>query len=343
MTILVVPGRADAATKRSSRRAETARKLNALRATDKQLVGAVGALTTQVNSQINRVTAAKKAAAAAQATLDKANSALADTQRQIDQLHGAVVAHAVDTYMRPASQRPEFTSNDIAEASRQRALLAHVENREGDVLDELRAARQDLAIKQQVAERAHDKAADRKRDESAQLDGLARDLKDKQRLSSALQARIREAQSEDDAAAANEGTFGSLLGSGYDPSVISRAGLIWPLRGTITSGFGMRWGRLHAGIDIADPRGTPIHAAKSGKVVFSGWMGGYGNAIIIDHGGGLATLYGHQSRRAVSVGTMVKQGQTIGYVGSTGHSTGNHLHFETRIGGKAQNPRRFLP
>ncbi|MBA3655498.1 MAG: M23 family metallopeptidase, partial [Actinobacteria bacterium] len=130
---------------------------------------------------------------------------------------------------------------------------------------------------------------------------------------------------------------------GVDPGVVSRAGLAWPLRGPITSGFGRRWGRLHAGIDIAAPKGTPIRSAKSGTVAFSGWMGGYGNATIVDHGGGLSTLYGHQSRRAASVGQTVKQGEVIGYVGSTGHSTGNHLHFETRVGGTAQNPRNFLP
>jgi murein DD-endopeptidase MepM/ murein hydrolase activator NlpD len=343
LTTLLFPGRADAATRRSSKRAENARKLDALRASDRQLESAVGALTSQVNTQIGRVTAAKRAAADADANLSKATLALQETETQITRLRGAVVAHAVDTYMRPQGQQPAFTSNDIALASRQRALLASVENREGDVLDELHAARQDLAIRQQAASRAHEVASQRKRDATSQLDGLARDLKDKQRLSSALQARIRDAEEEDNAAAANEGSLNSLLGGTYDAGAISRAGLVWPLRGTITSGFGRRWGRLHAGIDIADPRGTPIHAAKGGTVVFSGWMGGYGNAIIVNHGGGLATLYGHQSRRVARVGDTVKQGQVIGYVGSTGHSTGNHLHFEVRIGGKAQNPRRFLP
>ena len=124
---------------------------------------------------------------------------------------------------------------------------------------------------------------------------------------------------------------------------VSGSGIMWPLRGRVTSGYGRRWGRLHAGIDIAAPKGTPIRAAKAGTVVFAGQMSGYGNVVIIDHGGGLSTLYGHQSRLGSSRGQRVSQGQVIGYVGSTGHSTGNHCHFETRVNGVARNPRNYLP
>jgi murein DD-endopeptidase MepM/ murein hydrolase activator NlpD len=115
------------------------------------------------------------------------------------------------------------------------------------------------------------------------------------------------------------------------------------LRGTLTSPFGPRWGGFHPGIDIADPRGTPIAASKAGTVIFAGSMGGYGNFVIIDHGGGYATGYAHQSRIATHEGADVRQGQIIGYVGSTGHSTGNHLHFEVRVDGHPENPMRFLP
>ena len=124
---------------------------------------------------------------------------------------------------------------------------------------------------------------------------------------------------------------------------VSGAGLIWPVNAPVTSGFGYRWGRLHAGIDQGVGTGTPIRAAKAGTVIFSGSMSGYGNVVIIDHGGGFSTLYAHQSRIASSEGQRVSQGQTIGYVGSTGRSTGPHLHFETRVNGSAQNPRRYLP
>ena len=128
--------------------------------------------------------------------------------------------------------------------------------------------------------------------------------------------------------------------SSYD-STPSASGLIWPVNGPVVSPFGLRWGRLHAGIDIGVGDGTPIHAAASGTVIFAGWMGGYGNFVIVDHGGGLSTAYGHQSSIAVGGGS-VSQGQVIGYVGCTGHCFGPHLHFEVRINGSPVDPLGYL-
>jgi murein DD-endopeptidase MepM/ murein hydrolase activator NlpD len=119
-------------------------------------------------------------------------------------------------------------------------------------------------------------------------------------------------------------------------------GLIWPVSGPIVSGFGSRWGRLHAGVDIAVPAGTPIRAAQSGRVVLLGWTGGYGNYTCIQHTGGLSTCYAHQSRYATSNGASVSKGQVIGYVGCTGHCFGDHLHFETRINGSPVDPAGYL-
>ena len=125
-------------------------------------------------------------------------------------------------------------------------------------------------------------------------------------------------------------------------SAPSAAGLVWPLSGTVTSGFGYRWGRMHEGIDIAVPEGTPIRSAKAGTVIMASYNGGYGNYTCVDHGGGLSTCYAHQSGFAASVGQRVSQGQVIGYSGNTGSSTGPHLHFEVRINGAAQDPMAYL-
>ena len=129
---------------------------------------------------------------------------------------------------------------------------------------------------------------------------------------------------------------------GASDTTPSSSGLIWPVNGPVTSPFGYRWGRLHAGIDIGVPYGTPIHAAASGTVVIAGWVDGYGNYTCIDHGGGMATCYAHQSSFATSVGAHVTQGQVIGYVGDTGHSFGAHLHFEVRINGNPVDPLGYL-
>ena len=120
-------------------------------------------------------------------------------------------------------------------------------------------------------------------------------------------------------------------------------GVAWPLRGPITSPYGYRSGSFHTGIDIAGGTGGSYSAAASGKVVTAGWGGGYGNMILIDHGNGVMTRYAHSSKLLVFVGQQVKQGQSIGLVGSTGHSTGPHLHFEIIINGSTVNPSKYLP
>jgi murein DD-endopeptidase MepM/ murein hydrolase activator NlpD len=132
---------------------------------------------------------------------------------------------------------------------------------------------------------------------------------------------------------------------GSAPAGPIRAGsgsMIWPVNGPVVSPFGMRWGRLHAGVDIAVPAGTPIRAADSGSVVLLGWTGGYGNYTCIAHGGSLSTCYAHQSSYATSSGASVSKGQIIGYVGCTGHCFGDHLHFEVRVGGSPVDPMGYL-
>ncbi len=126
---------------------------------------------------------------------------------------------------------------------------------------------------------------------------------------------------------------------------ITTLGFSWPAAGTLTSRFGRRWGRMHKGIDIAGPVGTPINAAADGIIIAAGWnSGGYGNLVEVRHSDGTTTRYGHNSRISVAVGQTVSQGQQIAEMGSTGHSTGSHLHFEIRpSGGDAVNPIALLP
>lgn len=116
----------------------------------------------------------------------------------------------------------------------------------------------------------------------------------------------------------------------------------WPLSGRISSRFGPRWGRMHQGLDIAVPIGTPVRAAAAGTVTYSGSMGGYGNLVIIDHGNRVETRYAHNSRLVVRVGQRVKRGEIIAYSGNTGNSTGPHLHFEIRYRGTAVDPEKYL-
>lgn len=140
-------------------------------------------------------------------------------------------------------------------------------------------------------------------------------------------------------------TVSSSKASSSNSSASSRgssSGIIWPLRGIITSVFGPRWGTVHKGIDIAAPTGTNVVAAMSGTVIYSGWESGYGNLVVIEASNGLESYYGHNSKLIVKTGQKVSRGQLISKVGATGDATGPHLHFEIRKGGVPVNPMGYL-
>jgi murein DD-endopeptidase MepM/ murein hydrolase activator NlpD len=189
-------------------------------------------------------------------------------------------------------------------------------NQARDVRDELMGARNDLASSKQGKLTDLSELSAQDRADAGEIDAL-------QAASAALAGRIRSAQA------------GTSVAR-------SSGGLIWPVSGPVTSPFGWRWGRMHEGIDIGVSYGTAIHAAAAGTVIYCGWESGYGNLTVIDHGGNLATAYGHQSSIVVGCGQQVAQGDVIGYVGSTGHSTGPHLHFEVRVDGNPVDPLGYL-
>jgi murein DD-endopeptidase MepM/ murein hydrolase activator NlpD len=197
------------------------------------------------------------------------------------------------------------------ELLRQRNVIATAEAQLVSSRDELAAARADKRG-----------ALSQVRDTRASLEGDLRALEAEQaRVQAALQG-------------AQAGSAGPIR---------QRSGaLIWPVNGPVVSPFGMRWGRLHAGVDIAVPAGTAIRAADSGRVALMGWVGGYGNYTCVQHTAGLSTCYAHQSSFATSNGASVSQGQVIGYVGCTGHCFGDHLHFETRVNGSPVDPMGYL-
>lgn len=180
---------------------------------------------------------------------------------------------------------------------------------------------------------------------------IAQMLRNREAARQAAAAAAAAAASSGDSGSDSSGDSGSSSGgddSGYYQPVSGSGQMIWPVNGVITSPFGYRehpiFGRqiLHSGIDIGVDYGTPVHAADGGVVVEAGWIGGYGYAVVIDHGNGTSTLYGHNESLAVSSGQAVSQGQVIAYAGSTGNSTGPHVHFEVRVGGEPVDPNSYL-
>jgi murein DD-endopeptidase MepM/ murein hydrolase activator NlpD len=232
------------------------------------------------------------------------------------------IAGQAGTAKQRVHQQREHTKRFRALAAAETRTIAIRTSQVRALRDQLLASKNRLAAARATKRESLRNVAESKQEYLHEAAGLAQ-------ASASLSSQIQSAQSS----------------NSYSPpgdTTPSAAGFIWPVNGPVTSGFGMRWGRMHEGIDIGVGSGTPIHAAASGRVVYSGWMDGYGNLVAIDHGRGISTAYGHQSSIAVGNGQIVTQGQVIGYVGCTGHCFGPHLHFEVRINGSPVDPLGYL-
>lgn len=222
---------------------------------------------------------------------------------------------------------------------RDATLIAQVRQERQLIMDkraELEQERATLAALQQQALAQKNAVAAKKAEKEqflnsvlAQRDAAQRAYDELQQTSQQIAAMIRRSQQ-----GGRPGSTGAML---------------WPVSGPITSSFGWRTHPIfgtalfHSGLDIGVDYGTPVQAADGGTVIYAGWMGGYGKAVIIDHGGGISTLYGHNSELLVSEGQSVRKGQVISYAGSTGYSTGPHVHFEVRVNGSPVDPLGYLP
>ena len=263
---------------------------------------------------------------------------------------------AVDAERERLQEEQERLQGMLAE---QQELLAEAERlREGRALaaanaraevEQLTAERDDLEAEQEALQalirQRQEEARQRAEEERREAERRAAEQRAAEREAAEREAAERAAAEEQASTSGGGGTTsdsGSTSDSGNTSSAPSSSGFAWPLCAPVTSEYGPRWGRMHRGIDQGASTGTPIGASKAGTVIFAGWQGGYGNLTLIDHHDGVVTAYAHQSRFAVNSGASVSQGQTIGYVGNTGNSTGPHLHFETRVNGRAVNPRQYL-
>lgn len=333
-----------------ARKAEVAAEIDVLRASDEELESAVRALDTGVAGQSSITQAAQQAVLAAQSTLSSAEGRLAATEAKRTDLRQRATAVAVEAYVHPGgdSLLQILRAKDLSEAGRRQSLLSAAAANDRDVLEQLRAARQDQQFQQENLAAARKAAEVRRRAAADKLADLEQALADQNRLKSALAGRIAQFSAEVDALSREEAALTAAIRSRQAPAPASAAakgsggGMARPAAGSITSSFGIRWGRLHAGVDIANAPGTPIRAARDGTVILAEWNGGYGNTVVIDHGDGLSTLYAHASRLRVADGRRVDRGDLIADMGSTGNSTGSHLHFEVRVNGSPRNPSGYL-
>ena len=272
------------------------------------------------------------------------------TQSQIDRIEGIATAQAVMLYKNGDTEALDalLSSGSLAELNDRIQLLGVAAAKNTDALVKygrlrvtIEAQHQELFNKKTELEATREEEGTALVQLDKKYDELAANLNE-------LEERLGKEHAEEEILASQESKLkqailANQVGSAVAARGVSMQGFIWPLNGAITSPYGPRWGRMHTGIDIDGVTGDPIVASKSGRVIVASYYGGYGNAVVIDHGGGVATLYGHQSRIGVSVGDEVSQGQVIGYVGCTGSCTGDHLHFEVRINGNPVDPMPYLP
>jgi murein DD-endopeptidase MepM/ murein hydrolase activator NlpD len=288
---------------------------------------------------------------------------LSDTQVSIAETHEKVVTQAVELFKAGSNQAEVIfdykTAQDAAIAVRYGTTLIEETNRTLATLEELRGQKEQqvVLIEDQKSSLEGDKAVLEKASADAEAqrqiveenrDKAEAELINQRALLQTVKTEISHFEDELDALEGEQERLKALLAAAQSSSGLAPAELYPPLDGPVVSAFGPRlhpilgYTRMHTGIDIDGPRGADIFAAASGTVILAGSYGGYGNAVIIDHGGGMATLYAHQSSIVVSKGQKVLIADLVGYVGSTGLSTGPHLHFEVRLSGDPVDPASYF-
>jgi len=322
-------------------------------------------LQAQLNSTRGRMRSIHAQLSKLRSDLEKKQSELESAKQELRRLTGVLNLRAQNYYKSGNVSYIEvlLTSKSFADLIHRAGYLTRIVDQDAQLLTEIKttkaaieAAKAGIVSHKSEIEARNASLTEQERNlaalaakEQAQKDNMTAKMNSKKKLFSSIgdeQARLADAiaAEERDAAA-----LGRLINSSPGGGVIpigspSASGFIWPVHGPITGSFGeSRPGHMHAGIDIAVGTGTPVLAAKSGVVNYAGWMSGYGYVVDINHGGGVTTRYAHNSRLLVSSGQSVVQGQQISSSGSTGHSTGPHLHFEIRVNGTPVNPLNYLP
>lgn len=339
-------------------KADAAGKLNAAVAADSEIAAGLQAINEAAQSTQAKVEAAQRSLEAARSAKETATAELANASTQQVEVEAQLKVKAVEGFKSGVEDPPSifFTDRNVNQTIRETTLLHQVNKGTAELLEELRTLKEDQQEAQVQADQAAADAEALQTQLKVELDTLQDQQEVQLRLKREAESRISKWESELSAYAAEDKSIQALI-NGSSPTKVtvtqlrppSAYGMQWPVIGPVTSEYGYRihpvYGtrKLHSGLDVSAPKGTPIAAAQGGTVLLAGVQGGYGNVVIIDHGDGVSTLYGHMSKINVSKGQQVNRGDIVGLVGATGTATGNHLHFEVRINGEATNPRPYLP
>lgn len=331
---------------------EVERELGEVAATAEQRAADVAAIEEQVrsledalNDTLRTLEAQESAVAEARARAETARAERAEVRR-------GVAARARRTYM--GSLPPELqivtSSGDLSETLEGIATLDLLAGRDGATMEQLAAAETVAAAAEIQLEAEEQRLVTVRQQREQLLADVMETLERERRSLAAVRARREALLAEREDLEDDSSQLQSIIAArqapppqrSSAPAPRSGSGYAWPFCGPVTSEFGPRWGRTHEGMDIDGVTGDVLVAAEDGVVIFAGRSGGYGLLTLIEHPDGVVTSYAHQSRQDVAAGQAVSRGQRIGLMGATGNVTGDHLHFETRVGGRAVNPRRYL-
>lgn len=324
------------------------KKLAASKGQANVIQGQVNALDTQIGTLNKQVGVNTQAVYNLKAQIDTANGQIAALQGQYSTAQSQADAQAVSLYESgPANSLTSLlSSKSVSQFIRRTQIFQIASNLESQTMVQTSRLRNALTTQEQSLAASQAELVTKEGALASRADLLNSAKADRTAALSAVQATIaEELKDEQELTATSEALTAALQADASiskGPPNASPSGLSWPVSGPITSPFGPRAGGFHYGIDIGASTGTPIHAAKAGTVLSLSCGSGYGICSIIDHGGGIETLYAHQSKKIIQSGP-VSAGETIGLVGCTGMCTGPHLHFEVRVDGTPHNPINYLP
>ena len=308
----------------------------------------VSALDTQINTLDRQVGVDTRAVADLESTIRTDDAKIAQLEARYQGAHAAADARARSIYMGgPASSLSSLlSSSSIGDFMRKTVVWQVAADIDAKVIIQSARLRDAVAVEKQDLARTTDALHAKEGSLRSRADLLTSARGQRSAALDAVNAEIAaEQKAENDLEQQSIALTNAMANDAqisHGTGAVSVAGLSWPVNGPMGSPFGPRWGGFHYGIDILAGTGTPIRAVKDGTVAGISCGTGYGICTIIDHGGGIATLYAHMSRKLIS-GGHVSAGEVIGLVGCTGFCTGPHLHFEVRINGTPKNPRSYLP
>ncbi|MEM8925823.1 MAG: peptidoglycan DD-metalloendopeptidase family protein [Actinomycetota bacterium] len=331
--------------------------LHAARAADADIRAALDQINADAQTTKSKIDKVQALLEAAKETQETARSELVESGSEQTKLEAQLRAKAVEGFTAGVNEPGLFFSDKgINDSIRQTQLLQQANKSTAELLEDLRTLYEDQQLAQAEAAQAVRDAEVLEQQLVEELEKLGSQQTIQLGLKAEAEARIARWAADLTAYAAEDESIRDLIkDSGGTPIAVpqpaepSSLGYQWPVQGRVSSPYGYRihpvFGtrKLHSGLDVAAPRGAPIAATSGGVVIYTGYRGGYGNTVIVDHGAGFTSLYAHMSTIGVSNGAEVDRGDIVGLVGATGTATGNHLHFEIRVNGTAVDPAPYLP